>query len=208
MIYDDTVVLLFAKAPVEGKVNTRLISDIGVQAATKLQRDLIHQRLSMLTQANLCAVNLMCAPDIQHECFAQCEQQYPITLLEQSGNDLGVRMLNGITDALQYYKYCIVIGTDAPALNETAIEQAIKILHADTEVVFVPAEDGGYVLVGMKRPCDFLFQGISWGSADVMQQSRNKLNDNNVLFVEFATCWDIDRVEDYQRYLAMQKKTD
>ncbi len=51
MIYPDTVILLFAKAPVAGKVNTRLIADIGVQAATQLQRDLIAQRLLMLAQA-------------------------------------------------------------------------------------------------------------------------------------------------------------
>ena len=45
MKYPDTVILLFAKAPVAGKVNTRLIADIGVRAATLLQRDLIDQRL-------------------------------------------------------------------------------------------------------------------------------------------------------------------
>ena len=201
MLYDDTVILLFAKAPVEGKVNTRLIPGIGVQAATQLQRNLIHQRLSMLTQANLCAVNLMCAPDVQHECFLQCKQQYPVTLLEQSGRDLGTRMFNAIKDALQHYKYCIVIGTDAPALDEEIIKQAIDVLQTGTEVVFVPAEDGGYVLVGLQQVYDFLFQGISWGSAEVMQQSKNKLDGKNIRYKELATCWDIDRLEDYQRYL-------
>jgi rSAM/selenodomain-associated transferase 1 len=204
MLYQDTVILLFAKAPVKGSVNTRLIPDIGVQAATKLQHDLIHQRLSMLAQANLCAVHLMCAPDIQHECFIQCKQQYPVTLIEQSGVDLGERILNGLNKGLQHYKYCIVIGTDAPALDETIIKQAIEILHAGKEVVFVPAEDGGYVLVGLQKPCDFLFQEISWGSAKVMAQSRSKLDLHNVSYTELATCWDIDRLEDYQRYSSLK----
>ena len=205
MIYHDTVILLFAKAPVSGKVNTRLIADIGVQAATKLQHDLIHQRLSMLTQANLCAVTLMCSPDVQHEYFLHCKQQYPITLLEQSGADLGVRMFNGIKQALQQYKYCIVIGTDAPALDEDLISQAIERLKTANEVVFVPAEDGGYVLVGLQKPYEFLFQDISWGSAKVMQQTRKKLKQNRISFNELATCWDIDRLEDYQRYLVFKK---
>ena len=205
MIYHDTVILLFAKAPVSGKVNTRLIADIGVQAATKLQHDLIHQRLSMLTQANLCAVTLMCSPDAQHGYFLHCKQQYPITLLEQSGADLGVRMFNGIKQALQQYKYCIVIGTDAPALDEVLISQAIDRLKTGNEVVFVPAEDGGYVLVGLQKPYEFLFQDISWGSAKVMQQTRKKLNQNSISFNELATCWDVDRLEDYQRYLVFKK---
>ena len=109
MLYDDVVILLYAKAPIEEKVNTRLIPAIGVQAATKLQHDLIHQRLSMLTQANLCAVNLMCAPDSQHECFLQCKQQYPITLFEQTSNNLPDRMSNGVKTEFQTSKSCIVI---------------------------------------------------------------------------------------------------
>jgi len=206
MIYPDTVILLFAKAPVEGKVNTRLIPDIGVHAATLLQDELIHQRLSMLMQADLCAVSLMCSPDVQDDYFVRCKALYPITLLAQSGADLGMRMLNGIKQALQKYKYCIVIGTDAPVLNEALIGQAIERLKAGDEVVFVPAEDGGYVLVGLQKPYEFLFQDVSWGSAEVMSQSRSKLNKNGISFHELATCWDIDRLEDYQRYLAIKGK--
>jgi rSAM/selenodomain-associated transferase 1 len=205
MKYPNTVILLFAKAPVEGKVNTRLIADIGVQAATLLQRDLIDQRLSMLTQANLCAVSLMCSPDVHDDYFLYCKAQYPISLLAQSGADLGKRMLNGIKQALQQYKYCIVIGTDAPVLDEALISQAIERLKTGAEVVFVPAEDGGYVLVGLQKPYEFLFQGIRWGSAEVMQQSRNKLKENSISFNELATCWDIDRLEDYQRYLVFKE---
>jgi len=206
MKYSDTVILLFAKAPVAGKVNTRLIADIGVQAATLLQRDLIDQRLSMLIQANLCAVSLMCSPDVHDDYFVHCKAQYPITLLAQSGDDLGARMLNGIKQALQQYKYCIVIGTDAPVLDEVLISQAIERLKTGAEVVFVPAEDGGYVLVGLQKPYEFLFQGISWGSTEVMQQSTSKLKKNSISFSELATCWDIDRLEDYQRYLAIKGK--
>ena len=205
MLYDDTVILLFAKAPVEGKVNTRLIPDIGVQAATKLQYDLIHQRLLMLAKADLSALHLMCAPDTLDDFFLQCKQQYPTTLIKQSGCDIGARMLNAVKTGLLHYKYCIVIGTDAPALDEEIIKQAIDVLQAGTEVVFVPAEDGGYVLVGLQQAYDFLFQEISWGSAEVMQQSKNKLDENNISYKELATCWDIDRLEDYQRYL---KSTD
>ena len=206
MLYDDSVILLYAKAPIEGKVNTRLIADIGIQAATKLQHDLIHQRLSMLTKANLCDVRLMCAPSRQDKIFLQCEKQYPVTLFDQTGDDLGERMFNGVSIALQQYKYCIVIGTDAPALDELRIKQVIEALHDNADVVIVPAEDGGYVLIAMHQAHKFLFEEISWGSADVMQQTRSKLNEKNVSFEELASCWDIDRFEDYQRYLAIEGK--
>ncbi len=211
MKHNDTIILVFAKAPVAGSVNTRLIPDLGVQAATKLQEAFIHQRLHMLQQANLCAVTLMCAPDIHHECFVQCQQQYDVTLQQQTGDDLGERMFNGIEKLLRSYKYCIVIGTDAPALDAAQIASAIKTLREDkgnnSYVVFVPAEDGGYVLIGMDKAHSFLFNNIRWGSDEVMQQSRETLQKNNVNFTELAECWDVDSLNDYQRHLALIKKS-
>jgi len=204
MRFSDTVILVFAKAPEAGKVNTRLIPDIGVQAATQLQDDLLHQRLSMLSDADLCDVRLLCSPDVSHACFSACAQQYDVVLVPQSGNDLGERMCNGVKDALKQYQYCIVVGTDAPALAAKQISQSIEFLHQDKAVVFVPAEDGGYVLVGMNQPYACLFDGIDWGTENVMQQSRDKLEARAITFAESSSCWDIDRLSDYQRYLAMK----
>ena len=204
MLYRDGVVLLFAKAPVEGKVNTRLIPDIGVQAATELQHDLIHDRLSMLSGTSLCDVRLMCSPDHESEYFVSCGKRYPITLFSQKGENLGERMYCGISDALQKYDYCIVIGTDAPTLGIDLIGLVMQKLHAGKEVVIVPAEDGGYVLIAMRQAYDFLFDDIHWGSEVVMKQTRDKLNEKGVLFEELASCWDIDRLEDYQRYLELK----
>jgi len=197
----DTAILVFAKAPVEGEVNTRLIPDIGVFAATQLQHDLVHERLSMLTQTKLGDVILMCSPDEKQDFFLQCKQKYSIELCKQSGNDLGERMMNGVREALTRYKQCIVIGTDAPSLDERLIQQAIDTLHDGTDVVFVPAEDGGYVLLGLQQCRDVLFQDINWGTAEVMQQSRELLDENNISYKVLETCWDVDRLEDYQRYL-------
>ncbi len=202
----DTVILVFAKAPVEGNVNTRLIPDIGVQAATQLQYDLVHQRLTMLTQAKVADVILMCSPDAKQNFFLQCEQNYSVELRKQMGRNLGERMMNGVREALMRYKHCVVIGTDAPALDARLIQQAIDTLHDDTDVVFVPAEDGGYVLVGMQQCHDVLFQDIDWGTSEVMQQSRERLNKNKVSYKALETCWDVDRLEDYQRYLEYVKR--
>lgn len=201
MRYDDTIVLLFAKAPVAGQVNTRLIPDIGERAATQLQHDLIHDRLKMLAASGLCHVRLMCAPDAQHECFQSCKQSYPIELSVQQGQDLGVRMLNAASKALRDHRYCIIIGTDAPALDAEIIAQAIEGLRSGKQAVFVPAEDGGYVLAGLSEPREELFRDISWGSAKVMRQTRRQLEENAIPFLELESCWDVDVIEDYRRYL-------
>lgn len=201
MKYDDTVILLFAKAPVEGKVNTRLIPDIGVREATRLQEEFINQRLQMLEQADLCHVVLMCSPDKDDNFFLKCQQQYNIDLSQQSGSDLGARMFNGVHAALELYKFCIVIGTDAPALDVEEITKAIDTLHAGKKVVIVPAEDGGYVLIGMRYVYNCLFEVMPWGSSEVLPLTRDRLLTNRISFEELSPCWDVDRIEDYQRYL-------
>jgi len=206
MRYDDTIVLVFAKAPVAGQVNTRLIPDIGEQAATRLQHDLINDRLNMLTASDLCDVRLMCAPDEHHECFRSCKQRYPIELSVQQGDDLGERMFDAASTALHEYRYCIIIGTDAPALDAGMITQAIEGLRSGKQAVFVPAEDGGYVLLGLSEAREELFRDISWGSAQVMQQTRRRLQENAIDYLELDTCWDIDVVEDYTRYLIDKSK--
>ena len=204
MQYPDAMILVYAKAPVAGQVNTRLIPDIGVETATALHTELLERRLQQLAEAALCHITLMCAPDTTHDFFQQCRQRYGVALAPQVGDDLGRRMQQGAARALETCEHCIIVGTDAPALGVDAIEQAIVALQQDTDVVFVPAEDGGYVLIGLNQVYDCLFENIPWGTDSVLQQSRQRLAENAIGFRELACSWDIDRPADYQRYLRMK----
>lgn len=200
MKYDKAVILVFAKAPVAGTVNTRLIPAIGVDAATRLQESLLHKRLATITQPALCDVILMCAPDVSHVCFTKCESLYAVSLFPQHGKDLGERLANGIKHALRLKQHIIVVGTDAPALDVATIEQAIIALSAN-DTVLVPAEDGGYVLLGLSAYHAELFENIEWGSDKVLQQTLAKVASLRLTLCTLTTCWDIDREEDYERYL-------
>lgn len=198
--YPDAVLLAFAKAPIAGTVNTRLIPDIGVEAATELQSELVHSRLSALKASELCAVQLWCAPDCEHDFFQRCKDSYEVTLHQQQGADLGERMAQAIKTNLKKFKRVVLIGTDAPSLSTAQIERAINKLGAGNDIVIAPAEDGGYVLIGMSRHCDAVFQSVPWGSDKVLATTRENIRLNNLTSSELELCWDIDRVEDYRRY--------
>ncbi len=198
--YPDAVLLVFAKAPVAGTVNTRLIPDIGVEAATELQSELVHSRLAALKAAELCEVQLWCAPDCEHDFFQHCKHRYEVTLHQQQGADLGERMARTINTGLQKFNRVVLIGTDAPSLSTEQIEDAIKKLGEANDVVIAPAEDGGYVLIGMSRHCDAVFQSVPWGSDKVLAATRENIRLNNLTSSELEPCWDIDRVKDYWRY--------
>lgn len=205
MKYDDTVILVFAKAPVQGQVNTRLIPDIGVELATQLQREWIIGRVFGLSVSRLAQLCLFCAPDITHEIFQQCKSSYDIDLFQQTGADLGEKMYNGVCWAIQHYECCIVIGTDAPALTTGQIEEAIEALHQGYDCVYKPAQDGGYVLAGYRSVRPELFNEIDWGTDAVMRQIKTKLDDNAINYQLLSPGWDVDQLEDYQRYLKLHE---
>jgi rSAM/selenodomain-associated transferase 1 len=198
--YPDTVLLVFAKAPIEDEVNTRLIPEIGVDAATKLQAELIHSRLESFKKSGLCELQLWCSPVQEHTFFEECKEQYGVNLYSQDGIDLGERMSYAFQASLKDFKHVVLIGTDAPALDARHIEDAIEVLHGEDDAVLVPAEDGGYVLIGMSRYLPELFLTVPWGSDRVLRKTRANATALGIVINELPTLWDIDRIEDYERY--------
>lgn len=205
MKYPDSVVLIFTKAPVSGQVNTRLIPVIGQEKATRLQQDLIHHRLLQITEPKLCRVVLYCLPDTRNHFFQQCAEQYSVELKNQTGNDLGERMANAIDEQSTVSANVVLIGTDAPALDCNQVETAIETLRSGKDVVIVPAEDGGYVLIGMKQCYRALFLTVPWGTERVLIKTRANAIAIGLKMVELDQCWDIDRPEDYYRWLSMSE---
>lgn len=201
--YSDAVILVFAKAPIAGEVNTRLIPDIGIDAATQLQVELINSRLESLQNNKLCKVELWCSPDSDHAFFQKCQKKYGVTLFTQQGDDLGIRMSLAIKKSLQRFKRVVLIGTDAPSLTLVQIDIAIQKLGEDNDIIIAPAEDGGYVLIGMSQYSDAIFHSVPWGTDKVLSCTRENIKNNNLLGDELDLCWDIDRIEDYLRYKKM-----
>ncbi len=203
MKHADTIVLVFSKAPVAGEVNTRLTPYISHQEAADLQCELVHNRLEMLASSGLCHFQLWCAPDTLHPFFADCADRYGIDLQAQTGIDLGERMLSASRLMLESYDKVIIIGTDAPALGIDQIDQAINELDQH-DTVLVPAEDGGYVLIGMSLHRAGMLADIAWGCGRVLEQTMQNFDRLGLHYRLLDTCWDVDRPEDLERYRRLQ----
>jgi glycosyltransferase A (GT-A) superfamily protein (DUF2064 family) len=92
----------------------------------------------------------------------------------------------------------LVIGSDCPALTPDDLQAAARSL-ATHDAVLQPAEDGGYVLVGLAREVPGLFEGIRWGEERVMRDTRTRLRAAKATWRELPARWDVDRPQDYQR---------
>ncbi|MFV2056045.1 MAG: DUF2064 domain-containing protein, partial [Thiohalomonadales bacterium] len=110
--------MIFAKAPVLGNVKTRLIPHYGETYATELQRAMLWHNLSILSEANLCPLELWCAPDAVDPFFVTCRASFKLTLRVQRGESLGDKMDDAFTQLLTEAESALVIGADCPTLQK------------------------------------------------------------------------------------------
>lgn len=192
-------IIVFAKTPQPGAVKTRLAETIGVDAAAVLYRQLLRFTMLRVDHAALAPIQLQVTPSVEHPLFDSLAAQ-GIEVTEQQGADLGERMANALETALAESEFAVLIGTDCPALSVGYMEQACRALIDGAEVVLGPAEDGGYVLIGMRRYRKELFEQIPWSTDRVLAATRDRLATLDCRAVELDTLWDLDRPEDLLRW--------
>ena len=198
-------IAIFARAPLAGAAKTRLIPALGAAGAARLQRRLTLHALAVARRAAIGNVSLWGSPDDQQRFFRAVQRCTGVDLRSQSGPDLGQRMANAF--AAQAGPL-LLIGTDCPALQPAHLSAAASALLDDcqsgNDAVFIPAEDGGYVLVGLRRPQPRLFEGIDWGTERVMAQTRQRLCELRLRWAELPPLWDLDRPGDLARLATLE----
>ena len=203
--YPDTAIIVFCKAPIAGQVKTRLMPQFSAEQAADVHITLTQGVLSLLSKSQLCQVQLWCSPDLHHPFFTQCAQENDVSLHVQHGQDLGERMHHAISAALENSSKVLLIGCDCPSLTVDDFEFAIKSLKSNKDIVFSPAEDGGYVMVGMVAPQPLVFLNMTWGHEAVFKNSQNKATKAGLNLIQTRQHWDVDNIADWQRYLAYSR---
>jgi rSAM/selenodomain-associated transferase 1 len=198
--YPNSVLIIFCKAPIPGQVKTRLIPELTDEQAAELHIELSIKTLQRATLSNLCPVQLWCTPTTDHVFFTASKAAYPIILQQQQGADLGERMHRAFCSALADYPHALLMGCDCPSLTEQDLEEALTALNQGDEVVLAPAEDGGYVLIGLNQPHPELFDNMPWGTKLVLDETRNRIERYKLLHHELIEQWDLDTPGDLERY--------
>lgn len=195
-------IAIFSKAPQAGLSKTRLIPALGPGGAARLQRRMTLETLRLALKFSPGKTTLWCAPDAQHRFFRALSQRCQLSLRSQNGNDIGERMHHAF---VSHGAPLLLVGSDCPALTLQHLEAAENALREGAEAVFIPAEDGGYVLLGLRQAQARLFEDIDWSSEQVMRQTRERLAELGLSWIELETLWDVDRPEDLARLEASGK---
>lgn len=188
-------VIVFAKAPVPGYAKTRLVPALGEQGAAALAKRMLEHAVATACDAALGPVEICATPDASHPVFAALADRYEVSLNSQGEGNLGWRMDRALSRLLRTHTRVLLMGTDAPAIDATALREAACAL-VRRDAVFIPACDGGYVLVGLGRPLPELFTGIAWSTATVMAATRERAQRLGIRIAELIPVHDIDEPED------------
>jgi len=191
--------MVFARAPTPGEAKTRLIPALGKAGAAALHRRLAMHCLRAATDARIGPVELRCTPDTSDPFFWECQRELGVGLYPQGEGDLGARMQRAFESALARASRAILVGSDIPALSAHYLRDAERALARGDDVVIGPAEDGGYVLVGLSRCDPELFRGIPWGGSEVLAETRRRIAALGWRTSELPALWDVDCPEDLER---------
>lgn len=194
-------IAVFARAPAAGQCKTRLIPALGAEGAACLHRSMLERTVACAVAAATGAVSLWCAPDTGHPAFAALARTHRVGLRLQTGDDLGARMLAAFV-AQPAGHPLLLVGTDCPALTPDHLRACAASLRGGDDAAFLPTEDGGYVLAGLREPQPALFAAMPWSTDRVMPETRRRLAQANLRWREPATLWDVDTPDDLARLRA------
>jgi len=189
--------IIFTRYPEPGKTKTRLIPALGAEGAANLQRQMTEQTITIAknlfnlmllsVEVRFAGGNLQLMKD-----WLGADFKYQ----EQGTGDLGKRISRAFKSAFnQQMGSVVIIGIDCPSLTSEIILQAFTKL-TKFELVIGPATDGGYYLIGLKKIIPELFQGINWGTSEVLSQTVAIAQNLNLAIDYLPIFSDIDRPED------------
>jgi rSAM/selenodomain-associated transferase 1 len=193
--------VIFAKAPVPGQVKTRLCPPLTPDEAATLHGsfviDALERTRTAVSKFRLPVDRyLACAPSSALAFFKIMEERHAVRLLDQQGDDLGAKM-HTVCETLfaRGYGQVVIIGTDVPSLPIDYYRQALDLL-ARQDLVFGPALDGGYYLIGLKHAAPELFHEIPWSTGRVLALTEEKAVRLGLSIGVLPEWRDVDTIED------------
>lgn len=194
------VVVIMARAPRLGEVKTRLAAALGGERALTIYREITERVVTSVRDSEARIVVAFTPADGGDEMRGWLGSGFAYQ--PQRTGDLGHRMAGAIgAQFAAGADRVVVVGTDCPTLDAGTVRAAFDALDAD-DVVFGPASDGGYYLVGMRAPHPELFDDVPWSSEQTLAVSLERARAAELRIALLDEMRDIDTVEDWHWHVA------
>lgn len=186
--------IVFVKAPVPGKVKTRLQMPLSASQVARVYESFVRDTVACARQSGEAAVSIAYDPHPSRPDLSWLEDSPP--WFPQSDGDLGERLISAFALAFQVgASKVVVIGSDCPDLTPEILSQAFARLN-DSQAVLGPAYDGGYYLVGLHSPMPHLFTKMEWSRPEVLNRTLERLRLRGESYSLLPPRRDVDTLED------------
>ncbi|MEM7697623.1 MAG: TIGR04282 family arsenosugar biosynthesis glycosyltransferase [Verrucomicrobiota bacterium] len=197
---------VFLKYPEPGKVKTRLAKSIGAESSASAFRVMVGRVFENLRQAQPDFVAVVYDPPDQEQQIRSWLEPWlstfagEVLLIPQAPGDLGARLEAGIARCFEHFPDAAltVTGADCIEIEPEIYGGAWAELETGADAVYGPTDDGGYYLVGLKRPIPELFQNVPWSVEETLQASLDVAREAGLAIELLPQCSDIDTVREWE----------
>src|SRR6266704_303974 len=196
---------VMTKAPQAGRVKTRLVPPLTPEEAAELNRCFLRDTATAILRAcshrpvadggkTARAVGVAVYTPVGAESVYTDILPADFSLLPQRGDEFGERLYFAVEDLFKcgFASLCL-IDSDSPTVPSENFEQAVELLSASEDrVVLGPSDDGGYYLIGMKKPHRHLFEQIDWSTERVLNQTMQRATEIGIEVKLLPTGYDVD----------------
>ncbi len=194
MIKKSNALILFARTPRLGKVKTRLNPDLPQETILKLYTRFLNDSIEKILRISESDPYIAGFPKEDLAYFENLSQKRNISVIPQSGDDLGEKMRNAFDDRFsEGYEKVVIIGSDSPSLP---LENIRKAFRSEKDIVIGPSADSGYYLIGMCRKRVEVFEGVRWGSEAVLRETLEKIQIAKASLELLPIWYDVDEFQD------------
>ena len=192
--------IVFAKVPRPGHVKTRLTPVLTPAEAARLYTAFLRDALRQYERLPA-DVRLYVAPPVPEQFRVGLPTD--VTLHEQEGDGLGVRMRNAFQQTLaEGYDRAAVVGTDHPTLPPSFVRQSFDALQSDRAICIGPSEDGGFYLLGMSAFYPQLFADMQYSHERVFTDTLARIGTTDATLTVLPRWYDVDTPDALRRLLA------
>jgi rSAM/selenodomain-associated transferase 1 len=189
--------LIVAKRPVPGQTKTRLCPPLSAEQAAQLYECFLRDTLDLARAVSGVVRSIAYLPHEEDKYFRQLAPDFE--LLPQVGASLGERLDNALTRCLSDgYERAVIMDSDSPTLPSTFVAQAFDALD-DADVTLGPCEDGGYYLIGLRRPQPRLLREVRMSTPDVLRDTLALAEQDSLRVTLLPTWYDVDTIQELDR---------
>jgi rSAM/selenodomain-associated transferase 1 len=187
---------VFVKAPLPGRVKTRLAAEVGSQRAAEIYRHLGRRVVAACAGSGHDTV-VWFAPAKARPAVRDWLKGLSVAALRaQVSGALGACLATAFRRHFhEGARRVIMIGSDCPGVDAGLVSRALAAL-AEHDLVLGPAHDGGYYLIGLRAPAPQLFHGIAWSTAAVLSQTVGRARQLGLSAALLLTLRDVDTASD------------